>query len=219
MTAWVGFKFGMMGLTSLDRSLVLMLIDQAKDLRSELSRVCYYPAHDGFEAENNTFINVYLPRQLREWERFLSEHPHNGGWLVTGDEPTVADFVTFEYIDQCLEELEENDKLVASIPVENQQDHQSFRQEHQPIRQDHQPIRQEQKVSLAAARYALTRFPFAPFIVRLSNGNIKEKSISQDLEKYLNEQHQAEIQIASIRKSTTKCEQNEHDYLIYVKDS
>ncbi|CAF4426129.1 unnamed protein product, partial [Rotaria magnacalcarata] len=125
----------------------------------------------------------------------------------------------FQYRQQQQEELEENDKLVASIPVENQQDHQSFRQEHQPIRQDHQPIRQEQKVSLAAARYALTRFPFAPFIVRLSNGNIKEKSISQDLEKYLNEQHQAEIQIASIRKSTTKCEQNEHDYLIYVKDS
>ncbi|CAF4335455.1 unnamed protein product, partial [Rotaria magnacalcarata] len=83
----------------------------------------------------------------------------------------------FQYRQQQQEELEEN-KLVASIPVENQQDHQSFRQEHQPIRQDHQSIRQEQKVSLAAARYALTRFPFAPFIVRLSNGNIKEKSIS-----------------------------------------
>lgn len=102
MICHLGFKFNMMGSSKVDRSLVLMLVDQAKDLRSELSRVCYYSAHDRFHADKTGFINIYLPRQLRQWERFLSENPHKDGWLVAGEKPTVADFVAFEYIDQCL---------------------------------------------------------------------------------------------------------------------
>ena len=47
----------------------------------------------------------------------------------------------------------------------------------------------------------------------------RQQQQNQELEKYSREQHHAEIQIANIRKSTTKCQQNEHDYLIYVKDS
>ena len=102
MICYLGFKFGMMGSNVEDTSLILMLIDQAKDLRSELSRVCYYPSHGDFEREKTAFINVYLPEQLRQWERFLEGREHSDGWLVRGREPVVADFVLFEYIDQCL---------------------------------------------------------------------------------------------------------------------
>ncbi|CAF4582256.1 unnamed protein product, partial [Rotaria magnacalcarata] len=74
----------------------------------------------------------------------------------------------FQNSQQQQEDLEKNDRLIASISVENHQDHQSLRQEHQPFRREHPPIQQEQTVSTAAARYALTRFPFSPFIIRFS---------------------------------------------------
>ncbi|CAF2930070.1 unnamed protein product [Rotaria sp. Silwood2] len=102
MICHLGFKFGMMGSNMIDTSFVLMLIDQAKDLRSELSRICYYPTQGDFEGEKRTFIKVYLPGQLHQWECFLAERIHNNRWLVAGNEPTVADFVLFEYVDQCL---------------------------------------------------------------------------------------------------------------------
>ncbi|CAF5067131.1 unnamed protein product, partial [Rotaria sp. Silwood1] len=61
MICHLGLIFDMMGSNINNKSLVLMLIDQAKDLRSEFSRVCYYPAQDYFESEKQTFINVYPP--------------------------------------------------------------------------------------------------------------------------------------------------------------
>ena len=74
-------------------------------------------------------------------------------------------------------------------------------------------------VTIAATRYALTRFPFSPFIVRFTSGNVKEKLISLELEKHFKDRLGTEIQISNIRRSTMKCQNQEYDHLIYVKDS
>lgn len=60
-------------------------------------------------------------------------------------------------------------------------------------------------VSTAATRFAQTRFPFAPFIIRLDSGEVKEKQVAQELVKHFQELHGAEIQISNIRRSTMKC--------------
>jgi hypothetical protein len=72
-------------------------------------------------------------------------------------------------------------------------------------------------VTTAATRYATTRFPFAPFVVRFSTNTIPETQIAKDLVKHSDQQHQLILHISNVRKSTLKCLPNECDYLIYVK--
>ncbi|CAF1636464.1 unnamed protein product, partial [Didymodactylos carnosus] len=78
---------------------------------------------------------------------------------------------------------------------------------------------QQNRISSEAARYAQTRFPFQPFIIRFSSGDVKDKQAAQELSKHFKENHRSDVSIANIRRSTLKCQQNEYDLLIYVKDS
>ncbi|CAF1283547.1 unnamed protein product [Rotaria sordida] len=77
----------------------------------------------------------------------------------------------------------------------------------------------QQQITMEAARYAQTRLPFPPFIIRFSSGNILEKRVAQEIKNYLKDNFQTDICIANIRRSTLKCQQNDYDFLIYVKDA
>ncbi|CAF1656193.1 unnamed protein product [Rotaria magnacalcarata] len=55
----------------------------------------------------------------------------------------------------------------------------------------------QQDISAAATRYAQTRYPFPPFIIRFSLGNINDKHVVEEI---------------------IKCAGNELDILLYVKD-
>jgi hypothetical protein len=72
-------------------------------------------------------------------------------------------------------------------------------------------------VSTAATRYAITRFPFAPFVVRFSTNTIQETQIAKNLVKHSDQQHRLILYISNVRKSSQKCLPTECDYLIYVK--
>ena len=74
-------------------------------------------------------------------------------------------------------------------------------------------------ITTAATRFAITRFPFAPFIIRFSSHVLQEKLVAQDLTKHIELHHQLYVQISNVRKSNMKCQQHESDYLIYVKDA
>ena len=74
-------------------------------------------------------------------------------------------------------------------------------------------------ISSAATRFATTRFPFAPFVIRFSINGILEKQVAQELVKHNEIHHQSQIQISNVRISKAKCHRDECDFLIYVKDA
>ena len=75
-----------------------------------------------------------------------------------------------------------------------------------------------QTVSAEATRYAQTRFPFSPFVIRFNIGNVKESQVAEQITKHFNVHYKIDVNIANIRKSTIKCQGNDYDLLIYVKD-
>ncbi|CAF1511537.1 unnamed protein product [Rotaria sordida] len=83
-----------------------------------------------------------------------------------------------------------------------------------------QPKQQQQnKITPESARFAQTRFPYQPFIIRFTSGNIKDKQVAHEISKHFKDNYHTDISILNIRRSIMKCQQNEYDYLIYVKDS
>jgi hypothetical protein len=74
-------------------------------------------------------------------------------------------------------------------------------------------------VSEESTRYALTRFPFPPFIARFKNKNIDLGALKTDLYDHFKKQHEQDTLILNCRLSTSKCNKDEVDVLIYVSDT
>ncbi|CAF2913004.1 unnamed protein product [Rotaria sp. Silwood2] len=70
-----------------------------------------------------------------------------------------------------------------------------------------------------AERFARTRYPFPPFIVRFPSSNIKEQKVSEELCKHLKDNKHVQLELIEYRRSTLKCAANECDILFFVKDS
>ncbi|CAM4948762.1 unnamed protein product [Rotaria socialis] len=87
------------------------------------------------------------------------------------------------------------------------------------IAHENRSNQQSNRITSESARYAQTRFPFQPFIIRFSSGKVKEKQAAQELVKHYKDIQHTDMSIAHIRQSTLKCQQNDYDLLIYVKDS
>ncbi|CAF1466435.1 unnamed protein product [Didymodactylos carnosus] len=77
--------------------------------------------------------------------------------------------------------------------------------------QNQQTALQQQTITTEATRYAQTRFPFVPCIIRFASGDVKENQVAEQLVNHFKDNHQSEIQIANIRRSTLKCQQNEYE--------
>ncbi|CAF3060971.1 unnamed protein product, partial [Rotaria sp. Silwood2] len=69
-----------------------------------------------------------------------------------------------------------------------------------------------------AERFARTRYPFPPFIVRFPSSNIKEQKVSEELCKHLKDNKHVQLELIGYRRSTLKCTANECDILFFVKD-
>ncbi|CAF1323542.1 unnamed protein product [Didymodactylos carnosus] len=78
---------------------------------------------------------------------------------------------------------------------------------------------QQSTVSFEATRYAQSRYPFQPFVVRFSSSNIKEQKVAEDLCVHLKQNRGLDIEFVGVRRSTRKCGPNEVDILLFVKDS
>ncbi|CAF4631201.1 unnamed protein product, partial [Rotaria sp. Silwood2] len=70
-----------------------------------------------------------------------------------------------------------------------------------------------------AERFAQTRYPFPPFILRFPLVNVKEQKVAEELCKYLNDNKQIHLELIGYRRSKLKCGLNESDILLFVKDS
>jgi hypothetical protein len=63
----------------------------------------------------------------------------------------------------------------------------------------HEPSHHHHEISLAATKYAQTRYPFPPFIIRFASGNVKDKQAAEELSLYFKNQYQNDISFYNYR--------------------
>ena len=128
--------------------------------------------------------------------------------------------IEYEYHDelsennQCIDNHHEQYSpcvIEASLAHPTTKSHQNGR--------DYKVDKQAPIITNEATQYAKTRFPFAPFIIRFSSGNLNEKMLANELLRHWKNNLQSDINITNIRRSLVKCPENSYDFLIYVKDT
>ncbi|CAF1186061.1 unnamed protein product [Adineta ricciae] len=78
---------------------------------------------------------------------------------------------------------------------------------------------QQYSISTSATRYAQTRYPFSPFIIRFNSGSIKEKQIAEEIVQHFKNNDQFDLQLTNVRLSTKNCTNQEYDCLIFAKNA
>ena len=71
----------------------------------------------------------------------------------------------------------------------------------------------------AAARFALTRYPFPPFTIRFDCLNVNIEQVQRELVEHVAKVHKKEMNVISCRRSNVRCNTNETDVLIYLKEA
>jgi glutathione S-transferase len=84
-----------MGKTPKEEALVMMLCEQAHDLRLQFNGLCYGPKGDS-DADQKQFLETTATDHLQQIDAYLGKHK---GKFAVGDQPTVADFQLFDYLD------------------------------------------------------------------------------------------------------------------------
>ena len=74
-------------------------------------------------------------------------------------------------------------------------------------------------VTKDSTRYALSRFPFPPFIIRFDSGKILPSHVKEELVKFCKQTHQVDIEILNCQSSRPNNNAQEHDFLLYLKDA
>ncbi|CAF1625203.1 unnamed protein product, partial [Didymodactylos carnosus] len=69
----------------------------------------------------------------------------------------------------------------------------------------------QQSITTASARYALTRYPFPPHIVRFKSNKVTIKQFKEEVTNHFKNDYQTDIEIVNCRASTLKCNNNEMD--------
>ena len=94
---YLGRKLGLMGKTPKEEAIVMMLCEQATDLRTAFSKLCYGPNGDS-ASEQKKFLDTTLTDNLKLFDAYFGK---NKGKFAVGDQATVADFQLFDFIDCC----------------------------------------------------------------------------------------------------------------------
>jgi glutathione S-transferase len=96
---YLGRKLGLIGKNLQEEAFVMMFCEQAHDLRVKFSQLCYGPDGDS-ESAKKTFVDTTLTQHLTQFDAYLAK---NKTRFAVGNQPTVADFQLFSYIDcSCL---------------------------------------------------------------------------------------------------------------------
>ncbi|CAF2970823.1 unnamed protein product [Rotaria sp. Silwood2] len=82
------------------------------------------------------------------------------------------------------------------------------------------PSSHSQQISITneSTRYAQTRYPFPPFIIKFNGGKVTPNQIKEGLTDYCNKKYQMEINILNCRLSNRNSN-NEYDFLLFLKDA
>jgi hypothetical protein len=82
----------------------------------------------------------------------------------------------------------------------------------------YQHQRQQSSITNESARYAQTRFPFPPYILRFKSGKVTENQVKEGIIDHCKKNHQVEIQVANCRLSNVMHNNDEYDILLFIKD-
>ncbi|CAF1319836.1 unnamed protein product [Rotaria magnacalcarata] len=75
------------------------------------------------------------------------------------------------------------------------------------------------QITIQSERYATTRYPFSPFIIRFPLTRINEQKIVEELIEHIKHNWSQRLEFFGYRRSTIRCGLNECDLLLFVKDS
>ena len=70
-----------------------------------------------------------------------------------------------------------------------------------------------------STRFALTRYPFPPFILRFDSEKITASQVKEGLMDHCKRIHQFDLQVINCRLASSVHSNNEYDFLMYVKDA
>jgi len=87
-----------------------------------------------------------------------------------------------------------------------------------PTIQQPMPV-QPVPVTNDATRYALSRFPFPPFLIRFNSVNVLPSHVKEELVNFCKQTHRMNIQIMNCRLSRSSNNAQERDFLLYLKDA
>ncbi|CAF0870232.1 unnamed protein product [Rotaria sordida] len=100
-----------MGTTPQEEALVMMLCEEAHDVRAKFRALCNKP-NGGSDAEKKEFLATVLGVFFKQLDALLSKQNRK---FAVSDQPTVADFLLYEYIDYCLS-FDDEHKLLEQYP-------------------------------------------------------------------------------------------------------
>ena len=100
-----------MGQTPAEEARVMMLCEEAHDLRVTCAGVFYGPKGESAE-ERKQFAQTVVAEKLGNFENYFAKY---GSKFAVGDHVTVADFQLFDYIDAALV-LDEENTLLEKFP-------------------------------------------------------------------------------------------------------
>ena len=70
-----------------------------------------------------------------------------------------------------------------------------------------------------STRFALTRYPFPPFVLRFSSEKVTTNQVKEGLIAHCKGIHQFDVQVINCRFASNMLSNNEYDILMYVKDA
>lgn len=92
---YLGRKLNLMGKNSNEEAYVMMLCEEAHDLRMNLNAIFYSSKGDSQE-ERKQFAETTLSEHLKKFDDYFGKQNTK---FAVGNQPTVADFQVYEYID------------------------------------------------------------------------------------------------------------------------
>ena len=108
---YLGRKLHLMGKTPAEEAMVMMLCEEAHDLRMLCGGIFYGPKGESAD-ERKQFAETTLVEKLSVFETYFAKHSSK---FAVGNQITVADFQLFDYIDAALI-LDEDNILLKQMP-------------------------------------------------------------------------------------------------------
>ena len=95
---YLGRKLNLMGKSPKDEAYIMMLCEQAHDFRMQLGGIFYGPKGES-EDERKQFVQTTVNENFQKFDNYFGKHKTK---FAVGDQPTVADFQLYDYIDAAL---------------------------------------------------------------------------------------------------------------------
>ncbi|CAF1265947.1 unnamed protein product [Adineta ricciae] len=83
---------------------------------------------------------------------------------------------------------------------------------------DNSVLSKQLNITNESTRYALTRYPFAPFVLHFKTGTVTIHQVKEELVNHGKNVHQTDLQLLNCRSTNAGLRMNEYNILVYVKD-